>query len=221
VQLNLALARGFCNLFLQMRTDVMKNLIKKSICVLLCISTILTFSACSKVEVTDESVTQTVEKVEKALQEFDTETLEKYVDSSTLNYILSFAKNHQQFVDLGVAIFENLSIEIDSIDLENKEVTVSVTNKSLSFVASTFAYDLKNNYSTLQLLKLLDSDNFLDTSLSELTQDIADCVMNDTAIQVTLTIEEGKKNLILGFDEDAEDAVSGGALGAIKSIIGS
>jgi hypothetical protein len=38
------------------------------------------------------------------------------------------------------------------------------------------------------------------------------------AVEVTLDIEQGKKNLVLSFDTDAEDAVSGGALTSIKSI---
>ena len=39
-------------------------------------------------------------------------------------------------------------------------------------------------------------------------------------VDITLNIEQGSKNLKLSFDENAENAVSGGALTAIKSIFG-
>lgn len=36
---------------------------------------------------------------------------------------------------------------------------------------------------------------------------------------ITLSVSQGDGCLVLGFDEDAENAVSGGALKAIKEII--
>jgi hypothetical protein len=183
---------------------------------------LFSFTACSSsTELSEKNITDTVETVETALQEFDTKTLKKYVDSETLNYIIKFADNHEQFQKLGVAIFENMTMEVKSIDLENSTVTVTVMNKDLYDSAMMFAQDLLNEYSTFQLLRLLDNETFLDTSLDELTQKIDDAVMEATSIDVTLTVTQGKKNLILSFDEDAEDAVSGGALTGIKSIIGS
>ena len=52
-----------------------------------------------------------------------------------------------------------------------------------------------------------------------MVESIADAHLT-TETTVTLNIEQGKKNLILSFDADAEDAVSGGALQAIKKIFG-
>jgi hypothetical protein len=167
---------------------------------------------------TEENITATVEKVETALQNFDSEDLEKYVDSSTLSVILGYAEEHQQFADLGKAIFKNLEMDVTSIDIENKTVTVSVTNKDLTQAASDFAQKLKSDYSTLQLLSKLSNDSFLDTKLDELCSKIDDATMLPDAVEVTLDIEQGKKNLVLSFDTDAEDAVSGGALTSIKSI---
>lgn len=42
--------------------------------------------------------------------------------------------------------------------------------------------------------------------------------MQSTPVSVTLTVTAGKKNLMLGFDDTAENAVSGGALQAVKSL---
>lgn len=197
----------------------MKQIIKGCLCIILCLTIGFTLTGCSSAKLTEDNVTKTVEKVETALKEFDTKDLEKYVDSETLSYILKMAKGHDQFSDLGKAIFENLDIEIDSINLEEKTVTVSVMNKDLYYVASDFTQNLLSNYSSFQLLNKLNDDDFLDNGLAQLTQGITDAQMKDDSIQVTLTITQGKKNLVLGFDEVAEDAVSGGALTAIKQLV--
>ena len=42
--------------------------------------------------------------------------------------------------------------------------------------------------------------------------------MEEDGIDITLNIEQGSKNLKLAFDDTAENAVSGGALNAIKSL---
>jgi hypothetical protein len=199
----------------------MKKVFKISLSILMCFAILFSFSACSgSAELTEENVNATVETVEKALQEFDTKTLKKYVDSETLNYIINFAESHEQFQKLGVAIFKNMTMDVKSIDLEEKTVTVSVGNKDLYTVASNFTYELMNKYSTIQLLRLIDNDSFLDISLEELTENIDEAISDGTAIDITLTITQGKKNLVLSFDETAEDAVSGGALTAIKKVIG-
>ncbi len=196
---------------------------KKTFSLILCAVLIaLTFCSCSSsTEMTEENVTKTVDKAFAALVEFDTDDLEKYVDSSTLSVILQYAENHDQFVELGKAIFENLTYEITSIDLESSEVTVSVSNKDLYQVASDFTTNLKNNYSTLQLLRKLDDDDFLDENLNILCEDIANAELTGEYTEITLSIEQGKKNLVLSFDTDAENAVSGSALEAISGIYGS
>lgn len=166
---------------------------------------------------TEENIRETVGVVNTALQEFDVDTLEKYVDSDTLSYILKFAKEHQQFVDLGKALFKNMTMDIESVDVGKKTVTVKVHNKKLDLAASDFANDLKNNYSTMQLLSLLKDDKFLDSKLSVLVGKI-DSTASELDLTVTLKVTEGKKNLMLSFDEEAENAVSGGALSVIKEI---
>lgn len=195
----------------------MKKIISIAMCVLLIT---LSFCGCSgpNADMTEENITETVEVVETALKEFNTKDLEKYVDSSTLSVIMGYADKHQQFADLGKAIFENLDIKIKSIDTENGTVTVDITNKELYVVANNFASDLKSQYSTFQLLSKLNDSDFLDRKLATLCEEIDNSIIAQTPTEATLTIEKGKRNLVLVFDEEAENAVSGGALTGIKSI---
>lgn len=198
----------------------MKKALKVITSILLTLSMVFSLSACSSgAKLTQENVIKTVEIVETALKEFDTEKLQKYVSSTTLDYIIKFSNNHEQFAELGRAIFRDLEMEVESVDLENKTVTVTVRNKKLTNAASSFSKKLKERYSSFQLLQKLDDESFLDSSLGELVESIADAQLT-TEANVTLNIEQGKKNLILSFDADAEDAISGGALQAIKKIFG-
>lgn len=199
-----------------------KNMKKTVSLILAVIMIAATFASCTgpNADMTEENITATVDTAFTALVEFDTETLTKYVDSSTLNVIIGYAEDHDQFVQLGKEIFANLTYEIKSIDTENKTVTVSVKNKDLYLTAQAFTVQLTQKYSTLQLLNLLKSDAWLDNNLSELTADIAEAKMLDESTDITLTIDDSGKNLVLGFDENAENGVSGGALAAIKETIG-
>lgn len=195
----------------------MKNIPKTLVSVVLSVILAFSFTSCAKTEMTEENITDTVSTVETALKEFDTDKLEKYVSSSTLNYILKYAEKHQQFVELGKAMFGNLSMTVDSVDAENQTVTVTVKNKDLSSAAYDFASNLKAEYTPLQLLGKLDDETFLNISLNELVSSMNSST-DETEASVTLKIKEGKKNLILSFDEEAENAVSGGALTAIKNL---
>jgi len=199
-----------------------KNMKKTVSLILAVIMIAATFASCTgpNADMTEENITATVDTAFTALVEFDTETLTKYVDSSTLNVIIDYAEDHEQFAQLGREIFANLTYEIKSIDTENKTVTVSVKNKDLYLTAQAFTVQLTQKYSTLQLLNLLKSDAWLDNNLSELTADIAEAKMLDESTDITLTIDDSGKNLVLGFDENAENGVSGGALAAIKETIG-
>lgn len=199
----------------------MKNTLKKVLCIGLCIIALFSLTGCSgNNELTEENVRNTVDIAVEALKDFDEKKLEKYVDSATLSYIIKFANGHEQFADLGRAIFENLTVEISSIDLENQTVTVEILNKNLYSAASDFAEKLTSNYSGFQLLGKLGDDEFLDYNLGELVKSIDDSFMRVEPISVVLKITQDKRNLVLSFDEEAEDAVSGGALTAIKNITG-
>lgn len=195
---------------------------KKIISAILVLSIVFVFAGCSgpNAEFTEENITDTVNVAVDALKEFDTEQLDKYVESSTLSYIVGFAEDHEQFAELGRAIFKNLTVDVKSIDIENKTVTVTVRNKDLEQAAYDFTQDLLSNYSKIQLLGKLTNDSWLDSNLSTLVSEIGKAKMSDQGIDVTLTIRQDKKNLVLCFDETAENAVSGGALGAVKSIVG-
>lgn len=196
---------------------------KKGIALFLSIVLIICcFSACAKTsaEMTQENITATADTVFTALKEFNTEDLETYVSSSTLSVIMSYAKQHEQFAELGRSIFENLSYEITSIDTQNKTITLSVMNKDLASTAQDFTNDLLSKYSTISLLSNLSSDTWLDSNLAILQEDIAAAPMQSEPVEITLTIEQGEDNLVFVFDENAENGVSGGALGAIKNAIG-
>lgn len=194
---------------------------KKIISILLCAVLVIScFSGCSKTsnELTEENVKSTVDIVTTALQNFDTEDLNTYVESSTLKIIAGYAEKHQQFTDLGQALFKNLTVEVGEIDLENSTVTLYVKNKELYDVASDFANGLKSSYSSFQLLSKLNDEEFLDTNLSQLCQNIDNAEMQTSSCEIMLTIKQEKKNLVLSFNSYAENAVSGGALNAITAI---
>ncbi len=195
---------------------------KKTLSLVLALILCLSFTACSgpNAEMTEENITETVATVETALKEFDTEALDKYVDSATLSVIIKYAEEHEQFSQLGKAIFENLELEVKEIDIDNKTVTVTAKNKDLSEATSEFAEKLQSNYSNFALLKKLNDDAFLDEKLTELQDKINACQMMDSGVDIVLNIQQDSKNLVLSFDENAEDTVSGGALSAIKSIYG-
>lgn len=194
----------------------MKYIPKNSVCILLCFLLAISVSGCSGgTAINEKNINQTVLEVEKALKDFDEESLKKYVESDTLSKILTVSNGKEQFVKLGQAIFEELSIDVEKIDVENATVTVSVINRDLYQPAADFAEELSSNYTSIQLLGKLNDDYFLDTNLAELTERIENAPMQEAPQSITLTVKKGKKNLILCFDEDAENAVSGGALGAI------
>lgn len=195
----------------------MKNIPKILTSVILVVVLAFSFSSCAKTEMTEENITDTVSTVETALKEFDSKTLEKYVSSSTLSYIMKYAENHQQFVDLGKAIFKDLEMTVTSVDVENGTVTLDVKNKNLKTAASIFALNLKDKYTTMQLLQKLDDEAFLDESLGTLVDSI-NSTKDTVEATVTLKVVQGKRNLVLSFDDDGEDAVSGGALTGIKNI---
>ena len=194
---------------------------KKIVSLFLCLVLISTFFAgCSKTsnELTEENITATVEETVNALKEFDTKALRKYVESPMLQIIVGYAEKKQQFADLGKAMFADLSLEVESIDIENKTVTVTAYNKDLSDIATIFAASLRSEYGTFQLLQKLSDDEFLDEKLAELTTNISAARMQEEKTTITLGIRQDNENLVVCFDEDDENTVSGGALNAIKSI---
>lgn len=194
---------------------------KKIISIVLCLTFIcLAFAGCSgpNADMTEENITQTVDVVEAALKDFDTEKLGKYVNSPTLSIIGKYANKHKQFQELGRAIFKNLEIDVKSINIDEKTVTVSVSNKDLTEVASSFVTSLNDQYTAFQLLSMLNDESFLDVNLAQLCEEIDKAEMINQPVEVTLTITPNGKNLIFTFDEKAENSVSGGALSEIKRI---
>ena len=194
----------------------MKYMPKNSMCIFLCFLIAFSMSACSAgTELNENNINQTVLMVEKALKDFDEDELKKYVESETLSKILSVSNGKKQFKELGEAIFENLSMEITEINLESSTVTLSVLNKDLEPCATEFSQRLRNTYTDFQLIGKLNDDDFLNSQLGYLTNEISKAEMQKSSTNITLSVKKSKKNLVLVFDENAENAVSGGALGAI------
>ena len=147
---------------------------KKLLSLVLALLLALSFAGCSgSTAMTEKNVTATVDQAFSALKDFNTKKLEKYVDSKTLSVIITYANKHDQFADLGKALFKNLEYNIESIDLDAKTVTVSVRNKDLKDTASAFTKALVSKYSALQMLGLLNNETWLNTSLKSLTDSIA------------------------------------------------
>ena len=199
--------------------NMQKN-IKRSLCLVLCLAMTLGLSACSGgASMTEENITVTVETIEKALKDFDTVTLQKYVNSSTLKTIINLSNSHSQFRELGKAMFEKLEIEVKSFDKKDKTVTLLVKNRDMSNIATEYVKELTAGKTVFPLAGLLNNDAFLDTSLQKLTSQISEATVPDNPTEITVSVEKGKKNLVLNFDENAENAVSGGVLTAIKGAI--
>lgn len=196
------------------------NPFKKIICIMLSICFLFSLTGCtSNAEMTEENITKTVEKSVIALQKFDKKRLEKYIDSQTLNYIISLSKGHEQFDKLGEAIFRNLEVEIEEIDTQNSTVTLTIKNKDLHKIAKDFTTDLLEQHSRLALVGLLTNNNFLDKSLTRLTGEISAQSKVKVSKSIVVKVEENKNHLTLVLDEDAEKAFSGGALTAVKDVI--
>ncbi|MCI9641738.1 MAG: hypothetical protein HFJ98_02930 [Eubacterium sp.] len=183
------------------------------------------FTACSSKpnnKLTEKNITNTIDTIFDALKEFDSSTVKRYVESSTLDTILTYASKKDQFRKLGVAMFENLQYEIKEIDTDNKTVMLAVKNKDLSEVASDYTKNLLKEYASisgmLQLLKDIQNDTWLDTNLSVLTKGISNAAMKDEETDITLSFEQKNDRLVFTFTQTAEDAVSGGALTAINNI---
>ena len=199
---------------------------KKFTAVLLSILIIaFSFTACSSKpnnKLTDRNVTNTINTIFDALKEFDSATVKRYVESTTLDTILTYASKKDQFKKLGVAMFENINYEIKEIDTDSKTVTLTVKNKDLSEVASDYTKNLLKEYGSLtgmlELLKNITNDAWLDSNLSILTKGISSAVMKDEEIEIKLSFEQKNDRLVFTFTQEAEDAVSGGALTAIKDI---
>lgn len=196
----------------------MHNYIKRGISLFLCFAMVFALSACSGRAMTEENITKTVELVEKALREFDRETLQKYVSSKTLDYIIRFANNKEQFDTIGKILFEKLELNIQSVDVDNHTVTLEIINRDMSVIAERYTKLIKeysNGGKTIDMMKLLSDESFLDISVRSITSQISYATMPDNPTVVTVSVTKGKKNLVLNLDEEAEEAVSGGVISVI------
>ena len=67
------------------------------------------------------------------------------------------------------------------------------------------------------LLSKMNNEVFVEANKNAINDLVNEAELAEP-VEVMLTVVQSKKNLALSFDEEAENAVSGGALGAIKEI---
>lgn len=196
---------------------------KKTLAIILSITfVLLIFSSCKAkptAELNEENIIITVDTAFNALKNVDTKKLNQYVSSTTLSLLTSYIEDYNQFEKLGKSMFSNLSYEIKKVDVINKTVTISVLNKDLSEISTSFAKELASKYSPFVLLMKLSDEKWLDENLSKLTKQIKDAKMQTKPTQIVVNIFEGDENLVLGFDEQGENAISGGVISAITNAI--
>ena len=199
----------------------MNQKIKRGVSLILCFALTLALSACSGggAKINEETVTETVANVEKALKDFDRLSLNTYIKSSTLETILNLSKSHSQFTALGQAMFEKLEISVKSVDTKNETVTLLVKNRDMAAIATEFTKEITEGRNTYEMMQLLNDNAFLDSSLKKLTAQISEATVPDNPTEITVPIEKNGDVLVLVMDEKAEDAISGGALTAIQQAI--
>lgn len=197
----------------------MKKLISAALAAILIAATFCACSSKPTAELTEANITKTIDTAFTALREVDEEALGTYVNASSLKFLLGYTKKYTQFDDLGKAMFANLTYEIKSIDVQGQTAVISVNNKDLSEISSEFTQSLTAEYSTLELLKKLSDEQWLDDNLASLTSKIDAAQMKEQPAEITVKIEQAKDHLVLFFGVSEEDAISGGALGAIMSAI--
>ncbi len=211
----------------------MKKVAKKLLCILLCLAMCFGFGGCSSNELSEKNVTATVEKVEQAFKDLNVATLGKYIKFGTLTNLsnslgedvdladsisIGSLSDLKPFANLCNIIFANLEIEIESINLEEMTVDVSITNNDFYSPAIKYAYNLKKNYNTQELIGLLSNQKRFEEKLNELITSLENAEATTKTTTATLKIEQGDKNLVLVLDKNAEQAVTGGVLTAIMIV---
>ncbi len=198
----------------------MHQYFKRGLSLFLCLAMVFALSACSGRAMTEDNITKTVELVEKALREFDRDTLKKYVSSKTLDYIIRFANNNEQFDTIGKLLFEKLALNIQSIDVEHQTVTLEIVNRDMTQIAKRYTKLLReysNGGNALDMVKLLSDEEFLDISVRSITSQISYATIPDNPPVLTVSVAKGSRNLMLVLDEEAENAVSGGVVDIIST----
>lgn len=213
----------------------MEKAAKTIICIILCLAMCFGFGGCSSNELSESNVTATVDKVEQAFKDLNVATLAKYIKFGTLSNLssslgedvnladsisVSDVSQLKPFVSLCDIMFANLEIEINSINLEEMTVDVSITNADYYQQSMIFAYNLKKNYNLQELLSLMANQQRFEEKLGELITSLEETEVQTKTIEATLTIEQGDKNLVLVLDKNAERAITGGVLTSIMTIYG-
>ena len=195
--------------------------IKKLLCLLLCTLMVFSFSGCSSKKLSEENVNKTIETVENAFIDASVVTLNKYTKFDTVlsNKIKVDPKNlggKKKLLELTKVLFENLEIEVNSVDLEEMTVTLNVTNKVTYLTTDNFLTNLKKSNSVTQIITNLSDDEFVTKNVDIYIKELEKAPIASSPRTITVKFEQGKHNLVLLFDDEAINAITGGASEALK-----
>ena len=195
---------------------------KKILCSALALIMIFSFSACSSEN--KDPATQfkdNVNAVEKGLLEFDLNEVLKYAKGDSISSIKLVSKHSEDFKEIAKAIFYNLQITVEEVNIEEGEdigdVTLKIKNKDLSEVITNY---IGNNIQSIIDGELdLSDEKVAEEQLKIIHKAINDCT---TMVEntVVVPVEKNKSGRwILLFSSEAEDALSGGTASVINAIV--
>ena len=192
---------------------------KKILCVLLTLSIAFLASSCSSGK-DAQALEPSADGAKAALCEFNIDDFKKYASSETLNEIEKQIETYPQIEILSKAIFKNLEIEVKSAKLNDKTgkgtAVLKIKNKDLKQLASDYITSMVSDY-LLGKVDLKD-EAFLNEQIEILSTQIEDAPDGEWQ-KVKVNTKKGSDGVwrIL-FNDEAENAVMGGAAASIKGI---
>lgn len=192
---------------------------KKYFCVIITIMMALLMTSCSSGE-DSQAVRDSAENARLALMEFDTDKFEKYAKSETLDSIEGQTAVYPQIKTLAQEIFKELEIEVKHVKVSEEKgtgtATLKIRNKALKEPASDYVSSMVTQY--LQGKVDLKDSAFINEQLESLCKTVENAETGDW-VKVKVDVEKQSDGTwIIIFNDDAEDAVMGGAASVIKNI---
>lgn len=192
----------------------MKKIISLALVLIMGIS----FASCGSKNDT-KAVEASVDKAVTALKKYDTESINKYVESDDLKSIQEGIDGIEGADKLVKAIFSKLSYEISDVSIKDNHATVSmaVTTKDLKSVASSYMMSMLGSY----LKGEVDTKNesFIQEQLTVITDMVNADTVGTTSANVNVALENKDGTWVIILDDTVEDAIMGGAASTIKSIV--
>ncbi len=192
---------------------------KKYLCIVISIIMALFLTSCTSGE-DNQAVRDSVEAARQALIEFDTNEFEKYAKSETLDAIEGQTAVYPQINTLAQEIFKELEIEVKRVKINDEKgtgtATLKIRNKALKEPASDYVSSMVTQY--LQGNVDLKDSTFINEQLEALCKIVEGAETGDW-VKVKVDVEKRNDGTwIIVFNDDAEDAVMGGAASVIKNI---